>query len=157
MARQYVKICFLHAAFSFLAYIGYSGITCCLRDIKKYTKFLLLTISAYQDALSNIFLSQLIPPRSFSTQIVSQYQLEHKQPSQLRPQEMTSYFNGKRMAVMYTMTVTTVELTPTDWAFDMWRRVMVVTTGALWGMRLKEMEKFQKRPNLLFVSAHLIL
>ena len=32
----------------------------------------------------NFFLSQLIPPRSYSIQIVNQYQLEHKQPSQSR-------------------------------------------------------------------------
>ena len=65
---------------------------------------------------------------------------------------MTSSFNGRRMAVMYTMTVTTVELTPTHWAFDMWRRVMKASTDVSWWMRSKRMEYCQKRLSLVSVS-----
>ena len=48
----------------------------------------------------NFLCSQLIPLKLFSTQVVGQYQLEHKQLSQLRPQEMVSSFSGRRMVAI---------------------------------------------------------
>ena len=55
--------------------------------------------------MSKSFHSQLIPPRSFSTQTVRLHQLADTQPSQLKPQETTSYFSGRRMVLMCTMAV----------------------------------------------------
>ena len=43
---------------------------------------------------------------------------------------MTSHFNGRRMAVMSIMIVTTVELIPTCFGFDTQERVMKAGTDA---------------------------
>ena len=103
------------------------------------------------------FLCQLIPRGWSNTPKASRYSPEHKQPSRLKPQEMTSHFSGRRMAVMCTMTATTVELTPAHWWFSMWQRVTEVVTAALWAVRLKRMETCQMKLNLQFVSACLCI
>ena len=46
-----------------------------------------------------------------------------------------SYFSGKTMAEMCTVTVTTVEVIPTYWQYNMWRRVIKAGTDAQWGNR----------------------
>ena len=49
--------------------------------------------------------------RLLGTLIARLYQMERKQLSRLKPEEVVLYFSGKGMAEMCTMTVTTVEPT----------------------------------------------